>query len=591
MPLTNSRISGVTFENFKALQHYSLSLEQVNILVGPNNCGKSTIIGALRALDSGLKIARSRPPQRVHFDDNSEIGYRIPKDSLPISLENVHTNYNSEVSTVTFSLNSRNRLRLIFPADGGCVLIPEVEGQIVGSAAAFKRYFPITLTVVPVLGPVEHNEIRRARDTVVEGLSTHRASRHFRSYWHYFPGEFDEFAHLIRSTWPGMEVEPPEFNMSSGELAMFCREERMTRELYWVGFGFQIWCQLLTHLSRSKQSSLVVVDEPETYLHPDVQRQLLGIVRDIGADVVLATHSSEIMSEADPSEIVLIDKRRRAGERLRDVVGVQRALDTVGSAQNITLTALARSRRVLFVEGEDDFRLLRRFARRLGLQELAAGLGIIALPSGGFGSWQRITTLASGIADALGAPLSIAAVYDRDYYCSEQIDEVVATLSRHLKLAYVHARKEIENYLLVPEVLDRAFNRALAERAERRGCRGPRSQSVTNILLKITDPMRDFVLSQIMARRWDHLRSSGRDLADVNRDTIASFNQLWNDSAGRLSIVPGKEVLRALRSDLQENFGVSLTDSRVVESMRRDDIPDDLRELLRTLDSFRQSAP
>jgi predicted ATP-dependent endonuclease of OLD family len=298
-----------------------------------------------------------------------------------------------------------------------------------------------------------------------------------------------------------MEVELPEFNISSGELAMFCREERMTRELYWVGFGFQIWCQLLTHLSRSKQSSLVVVDEPETYLHPDVQRQLLGIVRDIGADVVLATHSSEIMSEADPSEIVLIDKRRRAGERLRDVVGVQRALDTVGSAQNVTLTALARSRRVLFVEGDDDFRLLRRFARRLGLQELAAGLGIIALPSGGFGSWQRITTLASGIADALGAPLSIAAVYDRDYYCSEQIDEVVGMLSRHLKLAYVHARKEIENYLLVPEVLDRAFNRTLAERAERRGRQAPHSQSITDILTKITDPMRDFVLSQMMARR------------------------------------------------------------------------------------------
>lgn len=586
-----ARLSGITFGNFKAFQQYSLTLEQVNILVGPNNCGKSTIIGALRALDSGIKIARSRPPQRVYFDDNSEIGYRIPGDSLPISLENVHTNYNSEVSTVTFNLNNRNRLRLIFPVDGGCVLIPDVDGQIVGSAATFKRYFPISLTVVPVLGPVEHHETRRERGTVVEGLSTHRASRHFRSYWHYFSDGFEEFARLVRFTWPGMEVEPPELDMSSGELRMFCREERITRELYWVGFGFQIWCQLLTHLSRSKGNSLVVVDEPETYLHPDVQRQLLGIVRDIGADVVLATHSSEIMSEADPSEIVLIDKRKRAGERLRDVVGVQRALDAVGSAQNITLTALARSRRVLFVEGENDFRLLRRFARRLGLQELAAGLGIIALPSGGFGSWQRITTLAAGIAEALGATLSIAAVYDRDYYCSEQIDEVVGTLSRHLKLAYFHKRKEIENYLLIPDVLDRALGRVLAERAAREVFPNPSNVSVANILLNITKPMRDLVLSQIMARRWDHLRSTGHDLADINRDTIAWFDQRWNDLVERLSIVPGKEVLRGLRSHLQEHFSVSLTDARIVESMRRDDVPNDLRELLQALDRFRQSDP
>jgi predicted ATP-dependent endonuclease of OLD family len=225
------------------------------------------------------------------------------------------------------------------------------------------------------------------------------------------------------------------------------------------------------------------MDEPETYLHPDVQRQLLGIVRDIGADVVLATHSSEIMSEADPSEIILIDKRKRAGERLKDTVGVQKALDAVGSAQNITLTALARSRGVLFVEGANDFKLLRRFARRLGMQELAAGLGIVALQSGGFGSWQRVTTLASGIAEALGAPLSIAAIYDHDYYCPEQVIEVVRTLSQHLKLAYVHGRKEIENYLLIPDVLERAFDRAIAERAARKTGSSHRGGNINSILL------------------------------------------------------------------------------------------------------------
>jgi predicted ATP-dependent endonuclease of OLD family len=120
-----------------------------------------------------------------------------------------------------------------------------------------------------------------------------------------------------------MEIGPPELDRSTGELSMFCLEERMTRELYWVGFGFQIWCQLLTHLSRARGSALIIVDEPEIYLHPDVQRQLLGIVRDIGAPVLMATHSSEIMSEADPSEIVLVEKRKRFGERLKDISGVQ----------------------------------------------------------------------------------------------------------------------------------------------------------------------------------------------------------------------------------------------------------------------------
>ena len=95
---------------------------------------------------------------------------------------------------------------------------------------------------------------------------------------------------------------------------------------------------------------------------------------------------------------MVIDKRKHSGERLKSVEGVQKALETVGSIQNITLTNLARNRRVLFVEGDEDFRLLRRFAGRLGLTELAAGFGITALESGGFGSWHRVTTLAAGVA-------------------------------------------------------------------------------------------------------------------------------------------------------------------------------------------------
>lgn len=585
------QISSVKFDNFKAFGDFTLSLQNVNILVGPNNSGKSTIIGAFRALDSAIKIARSRAPARIHLGDRIQIGYHIPEDSLPISLENVHTNYNSSDSKITFRLSNGNRLHLIFPDEGGCALIPEAQDGIVTSAARFKQQFPITLTVVPVLGPVEHHEVRRERSTVVAGLSTHRASRHFRSYWYYFDEGFDSFSRLIEATWPGMEIRPPEIDYASGELSMFCLEERMTRELYWVGFGFQIWCQLLTHLSRSKGSSIVVVDEPEIYLHPDVQRQLLGIVRESDTAMLMATHSSEIMAEADPNEIVLIEKRRRSGERLRDISGIQRALDIVGSAQNITLTALARSRRVLFVEGDNDFRLLRRVARRIGMRELGAGLGVTPLESGGFGSWERITTLASGIAEALGSPLIIAAIYDRDYYCREHIHEITAQLASHLDFAHVHQKKEFENYLLLPEVLDRALAHAVSERAQRGESPSRIAINSADLLREITDPLKDAVQSQILARRWEYLRSSGRDLAEVNRETMAEFGSIWEDLSRRLDIVPGKEVLGQFRRKIQEEFAVSLTDRRIVDAMRREDIPPDLMTLLQALDAFRTSSP
>ena len=296
-----------------------------------------------------------------------------------------------------------------------------------------------------------------------------------------------------------------------------------------------------------------------------------------------------MMAEADPSEIVLVDRRKQNFERLRDTVGVQRAMDAVGSIQNITLTALARNRRVLFVEGDDDFRLLRRFARRLGLSELAAGFGITALESGGFGSWQRITTLAQGIAQALGTPLTIGAVYDRDYSSEEEIATVASALSGSLKLAHIHERKEIENYLLVPDALDRAIQRAATDRATRNGGGDAQIEvpKAAALLREITDPLRDEVQSQLIGRRASYLRSSGKDVADLTRQTLAWFSPRWEDLATRLALVPGKEVLKAFRDKVQKLVNVSLTDVRVIDAMHRDEIPADLQALVHRIERFR----
>jgi energy-coupling factor transporter ATP-binding protein EcfA2 len=573
MSQTFVRIRSIDFSNFKALASYSLRVGEVNILVGPNNSGKSTIIGALRTLDAAVRFARARPPVRLQMGNAVVIGYRIPNESVPISLENVQTDYNGVESKIEFCLSNGNKLALIFPGDGGCVLVPIMEGGVVNRVSIFKREFPIFLVIVPVLGPVEHNEQRRERGTVAAGLSTHRASRHFRSFWHYNPEGFENFASLVSRTWPGMSISAPEPDYASGVLSMFCVEGRMTREIYWVGFGFQIWCQLLTHLSRAKPHSLVVVDEPEVYLHPDIQRQLLGIVRDIGSDVILATHSSEIISEADPSEIVMVDKRRRTGERLKNIAGVQRALDSVGSSQNITLTALAKSRRVLFVEGLDDFRLLRRFARKLGMQELSSGIGITPLKSGGFGSWQRITVLASGIADALGAQLLIGAVYDRDYFCDEQITDVLRSLESSLQVSFVLERKEIENYLLVPAALDRAVARTVNERRDRADVVAAVQADCKALLTEITNPMKEDILSQLMARRVEYLNHSGVDKSRLYKDILGNFEQRWSALETRMVLVPGKDVLGQLRVRVHDTTGITLTDARITESMNRDEIP------------------
>ena len=586
--------TSVKFSGYKALKNLSLRLDSLSVLVGPNNCGKSTVIGAFRALEVAMRRARARKAEPYDGPGHLRRGWHIAPDTLPISLENVHSDLEQARSTVLFRMSNKNQLLLDFPKDGGCFLFADTPGRLVVTPTQFRSAFPITIGVIPVLGPVEHEEVAVKEDTVRRNLSTHRAARHFRNYWMRNLDDFKEFAELVARTWPGMEIEPPELlDPMEPKLGMFCREDRMTRELFWSGFGFQVWCQLLTHALRSKGATILVVDEPEIYLHPDLQRKLVAILRSLGPDVLIATHSTEVMGEVDPTDIVVLEKHKRKAERLKSIEDVQDAAEQLGSVHNVTLTQLSRTRRVLFVEGNDDFKRLRRFATVLGLHELAAGLAITPVESEGFANWKRIAASAWGIEKALGTPLSMGAVFDRDYWPAAEIREMVAELRTRVPFVHVLARKEMENYLLEPTVLQRVVERCVKERARRRNEGPPTVQDVSSLLRNATNPLRDEAQAQYVARRLDHDDSSGRsrDRASVTKEVIDWFTKEWSELNCRIRIVPGKRALARFRRLVQETYSVSLTDHRIISGFTKAEFPDDLRELLHGLDSFRQIEP
>jgi ABC-type hemin transport system ATPase subunit len=42
------RLNSIRFKNYKIFKSFSLTVKEFNVLVGPNNSGKSTILGAIR---------------------------------------------------------------------------------------------------------------------------------------------------------------------------------------------------------------------------------------------------------------------------------------------------------------------------------------------------------------------------------------------------------------------------------------------------------------------------------------------------------------------------------------------------------------
>jgi len=50
-----------------------------------------------------------------------------------------------------------------------------------------------------------------------------------------------------------------------------------------------------------------------------------------------------------------------------------------------------------------------------------------------------------------------------------------------------------------------------------------------------------------------------------------------------MEAITWQSVLRALREKTKSEYGTSLTDYRIIDEFKREDIPDDLHDLLRSL--------
>ncbi len=265
--------TSVRFHRYKAFRDYSLSLERFNILVGPNNCGKSTVLGSFRILAEGIRKASSRNPTIVPGPQGETRGYSIELQDIPVATENVFHDYDdSQPAAITFRVSNGNELLLYFPEHSSCYLICRSRERWVTSTSTFRSQYNISIGFVPILGPVEHDESLFQKEAARLALLTYRAARNFRNIWHHYPEDFDDFRALVQSTWPGMDIVRPEVDTSHDKplLRMFCPEERIPRKIFWSCFGFQVCCQMLTYIVRWKGSSLFMIDEPDIYLHADL---------------------------------------------------------------------------------------------------------------------------------------------------------------------------------------------------------------------------------------------------------------------------------------------------------------------------------
>lgn len=193
------------------------------------------------------------------------------------------------------------------------------------------------------------------------------------------------------------------------------REERLRRGLGLNNVLFMA-AELLLLQSQSDQLPLLLVEEPEAHLHPQLQARFIEIMSQRAADdgrpvqIVLTTHSPLLASN-----VALEDMTMVASGRMYPMAAGQTWLETddygfLRRFLDATKANLFFAKGVVVVEGDAENLLLPALAEKMGRSFTKHGISIVKVGHVGLFRYSRILRRKTGAP----LPIPVACLADRD---------------------------------------------------------------------------------------------------------------------------------------------------------------------------------
>jgi len=239
---------------------------------------------------------------------------------------------------------------------------------------------------------------------------------------------------------------------------------RLAFRLKDVGSGVSQILAILYVLLTAEEPQVIIIDEPQSFLHPDACRKLVEVLRVHGKNhqIIISTHSPSVITSAEPKSVTVVRQKgtksvlkklnienienqriylSEIGAKLSDVFGYDRIVWVEGITEEICFPKILERLRnktllgtaILGVYGVGEFRQ----------KEKSDVRRIVDL-------YKRLTTSEGGLVpDALGF------IFDRDDYPKEQIDE----WTKDNPELFFTPRRNYESYLLEAEAIAFTINK------------------------------------------------------------------------------------------------------------------------------------
>jgi predicted ATP-dependent endonuclease of OLD family len=550
-----------------------MTLKDLTIIVGKNNAGKSTVIEALRmittARNKSLTSMYVEPPRSLNLPAITR-GFKLNTEKLRIDLRTVVYFYNEEViAKITAHFSDKSHIEIYMHSEIAFACIYDQFGeQITSRSKAIACNFS-NINILPQIGLIKENERKLNHDTVVADKETYLSSRHFRNELVLYRDKYyAEFCSLAETTWPGLRIRDLIYNPNESEFIYFSIEDAsFTSEIGLMGSGIQMWLQIIWFICRSKDCDTIILVEPDVYMHPDLQRKLFRFIRRRFKQVVIATHSVEIISEVEAANIIDINKKNRKMAYADSKKGVQSIIDGIGSIHNISLVRIANTKKCLFVEGKDIEILSKLHAKLYPDNDFSMEI----LPTFSLGGWSRLNE-AFGAAklfhEETDDQIKCYCILDRDYFPSELIQRQYIRAKECNLILHIWYKKEIENYLIVPSVLFRITR--LPKNKYDCFCQKLDCLLDTSYKTFVTDKISEQI----------HTLDKSKAISTCNEEARKYIEQNWTTLDSKINLASGKDLISDINSWLKREYNVSCSLSKILKNLNIDEINQEVKDVI-----------
>ena len=562
-----NKLKSVQIINYKCFERVSFRTKDINVLIGENNAGKSTAIESIKLI--AFAIDRFKTTKFIECPEELSIKkidrcIALKIDSLLIDINDASYKRNGKTSKIIGYFDNNLKIE-IYIIDLNVYAVAYNKKITINNRNLFIKAECPQIYVMP------HFNLLRESEQLIDDRRTkgdrfnYRSSLHFRNEIYLYQDKLDLLNNLLRQTWKNLRAKLEYTLTPDADIKLNIIDYDFAIEIKNYGSGLQMWLQILWFLCKiNTEDCIVILDEPDVYIHADLQRKLYHLVENKFSQVVIATHSIEIISETNISNILIVDKTKNKFNFCKAKESLMPVLTALGTTKNIMLTNLQRNNKCLFVEG-NDLELLD------GIYKIANGSKTKSL--------KEIATCKLNGKDNYRETFGASKIFKED---SEGTFKTFCLLDKHYNenfnrkiteeakaygvLIHFLERIEIENYLIVPRIFASMINES-EDMVKRK---------IVELSLSLKGETFDRILqSKILEYRkmMDH-----KDISQISKETREYVNANWNNFDNIVKIASGKELKGKIYDWLKNEFNIHCSDKKIIEMMIIDDIPYDLVE-------------